>query len=118
MLFRVDPSSSLSLARQIAEQVRSNIASGGLASGERLPPARDLARALQVNMHTVLHAYGELRNEGLIEMRQGRGAFVRKDESAGLARITELATQLMNEAQKLGMTQSDVVQLIKRAESA
>jgi GntR family transcriptional regulator len=118
MLFRVNPESSLPLTRQIADQVRTNIASGELVPGERLPPARDLAQALQVNMHTVLRAYAALRDEGLIEMRQGRGAFVMKDPSPGVGRITELAVQLMNEAQRLGLTQSEVVQLIKRATHA
>lgn len=118
MLFRVDPASSLPLTRQIADQVRSNIASGGLAPGERLPPARDLAHALHVNMHTVLRAYAEVRDEGLIEMRQGRGAFVRKDPVTAPDRVTQLAAELMDEARKLGMTQSEVIHLIKRSEHA
>jgi GntR family transcriptional regulator len=118
MLFRVDHASSLPLAQQIADQMRSNIASGVLAPGERLPPARDLARALQVNMHTALRAYAELRDEGLVEMRQGRGAFVRKDAVTATDRVAELVAELMSEARKLGMTQSEVVQLIKRSENA
>jgi len=118
MLFRVDASSSVSLAHQIATQVRSSITSGDLTPGERLPPARDLAQALRVNMHTVLRAYAELRDEGVIEMRQGRGAFVRQDASPGLIRVTELAEQLMNEARKLGMSQPDIIQLINRAGTA
>jgi GntR family transcriptional regulator len=118
MLFRVDASSSVSLAHQIATQVRSSITSGDLTPGERLPPARDLAQALRVNMHTVLRAYAELRDEGVIEMRQGRGAFVRQDASPGLIRVTELADQLITEARKLGMSQPEVVQLINRAGTA
>lgn len=118
MLFRIDPASTLPLTRQIAEQLRSSIASGDLAPGERLPPARDLAKALQVNMHTVLRAYADVRDEGLIEMRQGRGAFVAKDATNGLARISGLAAQLMDEARKAGMTQAEVFQLIERAEHA
>lgn len=69
-------------------------------------------------MHTVLRAYAELRDEGLIEMRQGRGAFVRKDAATVPDRVTQLAEELMNEAQKLGMTQFEVIQLIKRSEHA
>ena len=115
MLFRVDPTSSTPLTRQIAEQIRSNISQGALAPGERLPPARDLAQALRVNMHTVLRAYAELRDEGLLEMRQGRGAFVRKDVGTAHSRVRDLAAHLMLEAQKLGMTQSEVVELLKKA---
>lgn len=112
MLFRVDAASALSLADQIAIQVRSGVVDGSLQPGERLPPARDLAAALQINMHTVLRAYKQLRDEAIIEMRQGRGAFVRQDAGPGIVRLTELAEQLMDEARKLGMSQQDLVRLI------
>jgi GntR family transcriptional regulator len=115
MLFRIDPSSTTSLAEQIAVQVRSGIASGDLGPGERLPPARDLARALQINMHTVLRAYGELRDAGLIGMRQGRGAWVREDAVPGLVRVEELVTQLVAEARKLGISPQDLNRMIERA---
>lgn len=112
MLFRVDAASAVSLADQIAVQVRAGVVDGRLVPGERLPPARDLATALRVNMHTVLRAYKQLRDEEIIEMRQGRGAFVRQDAGPGLIRITELAEQLLDEARKLGMTQQDIVRII------
>lgn len=115
MLFTVEASSPVSIAHQLAAQVRASVAGGGLAPGERLPPARDLAQALHVNMHTVLRAYAQLRDEGVIDMRQGRGAFVRPDAGAGLINITELAGQLVREARKLGMSQPDIIHLIDRA---
>jgi DNA-binding transcriptional regulator YhcF (GntR family) len=115
MLFRVDAASTVSLADQIAVQVRAGIVSGDLAPGERLPPARDLAHALRVNMHTVLRAYGQLRDEGVIEMRQGRGAWVREDAGPGLMRVTELAAQLVAEARKLGLSPQDITRLVERA---
>lgn len=115
MLFRIDPASTVSLAEQIAVQARSAIAAGELAPGERLPPARDLARALQVNMHTVLRAYGDLRDDGLIGMRQGRGAWVREDAAPGLVHINELISQLVDEARKVGLSSQDLSRLIERA---
>ena len=114
MLFRIDPTSTTSLAEQIAVQVRSGIASGDLGPGERLPPARDLARALQINMHTVLRAYGELRDDGLIGMRQGRGAWVNEDAAPGLVRVTELVAQLVTEARKFGISPADLSRMIER----
>ena len=114
MLFVVDAALTVSLAEQIAVQVRTAVVNGELEPGDRLPPARDLAKSLRVNMHTVLRAYAELRDDEVIEMRQGRGAFVRQDVGGGLIRVAELAAQLMYEARKLGLTQSDILRLIQR----
>jgi len=86
MLFRVDPSSAVGLADQIAAQVRGALADGTLPPGEQLPPARQVAAGLDINMHTVLRAYQALRDEGLIDLRRGRGAVVRSDiDMAALA---------------------------------
>ncbi len=79
MLFRVDPSSAVGLADQIAAQIRGALGDGTLSAGEQLPPARQVAKGLDINMHTVLRAYQALRDEGLIDLRRGRGAAVRTD---------------------------------------
>jgi len=113
MLFRVDPASMVSIAEQLAIQVRAGVADGTLAPGTRLPPARELASALDINMHTVLRAYQQLRDDGLLEMRQGRGASVRADAGAGTVRLVELADALLAEARKLGVALPDVLTLIQ-----
>lgn len=94
MLIRVDPTSGVGLAEQIAGQVRGQVASGELGPGDRLPPARQLADGLEVNMHTVLRAYGVLRDEGTIELRRGRGAHVTQ---RGADDATHLHAQLQDQ---------------------
>jgi GntR family transcriptional regulator len=67
---RADPAL---LHDQVAAEIRRAIADGEAEPGDRLPPARDLAAVLDVNMNTVLRAMRLLRDEGLLEFRRGRG---------------------------------------------
>lgn len=83
MLVRIDPASGVPIFDQVAASVRAELARGGLRAGDRLPAARDVASALDVNVHTVLKAYQSLRDEGLVDLRRGRGAVV--TERAGLS---------------------------------
>jgi DNA-binding transcriptional regulator YhcF (GntR family) len=47
-----------------------------LRHGDQLPDIRTLAEELVVSPHTVVKAYSELEHEGLLELRQGSGAFI------------------------------------------
>lgn len=114
MLVRIDPSAGTPLAEQIAGQIRGAIAAGQLGPGERLAPARDLAEALDVNMHTVLRAYGQLRDEGLIELRPGRGATVRSTAGPGRAALVQAALALLAEGRRLGLSAEDVADEVRR----
>jgi GntR family transcriptional regulator, transcriptional repressor for pyruvate dehydrogenase complex len=64
------------LYRQIAEQIRTLIASGEFPAGARLPPERDLARQLGVSRPSVREALIALEVEGLVEVRIGSGIYV------------------------------------------
>src|SRR5690606_31614983 len=76
MLIRIDAESTRPIFEQIAASVRADIVAGRLSAGDRLPPAREIAGALDINLHTVLHAYQQLRDESLVDLRRGRGAVV------------------------------------------
>jgi GntR family transcriptional regulator len=113
MLWRVNPADASPLATQIAAQVRGAIAGGHLTVGERLPAARTLAQSLDVNLHTVLRAYAELRDEGLLEVRRGRGAVVRAGSTAERARLSELVHDVVTQAQRLGVGRDELAAMIK-----
>lgn len=63
--------------RDVADYLRSLIASGELPPGARLPPARDLAAERGVALTTAVRAVELLRSEGLVDTVHGRGSFVR-----------------------------------------
>jgi DNA-binding transcriptional regulator YhcF (GntR family) len=76
---KVDRDEPTDLHEQVAGEIRRAIAEGEAKPGERLPPARDLAAELGVNTNTVLRALRQLRDEGLLEFRRGRGISVATD---------------------------------------
>lgn len=114
MLISIDPAKKEPLFEQISAQLRGQISRGKIRKGERLPPARDLAEGLGVNMHTVLRAYSDLRAEGLIELRRGRGAVV-VDPGRKSARLLELARQLSAEARKQNLSERELMRLIRES---
>ena len=74
--FRLDPRSGVGIAVQIRTRIAFLIADGELAPGDRLPPVRDLARHLGVNVNTVRSAYTKLDADGLVRTRHGVGTVV------------------------------------------
>jgi len=73
---RIDRDGALPLTVQLVQQLRWLIVRGQAGVGDRLPPVRDLADDLGINMHTVRAAYQELSSAGLVTSRPGAGTTV------------------------------------------
>lgn len=112
MRWSIDPRSADRLQDQIARQVRAAVASGELATGDRLPPASELATALSVDRNTALAAYHQLREEGLLEFRRGRGARVAEVGPAP-SPVTTAVSDLLALARSHGMDHNDLIRTIK-----
>src|SRR5262249_47764980 len=62
--------------QQVADGIKELIARGKLAEGASLPPVRQLAADLGVNLNTIATAYRELQKDGLIVIKHGTGSTV------------------------------------------
>lgn len=112
MLVRIDPAKDEPVFSQLAASVRRDIISGSMAAGDRLPAAKELATALSINVHTVLHAYQVLRDEGLVELRRGRGATV-TGAAEGLTTLREDVTHLVEAASRVGVGREALAGLVR-----
>jgi DNA-binding transcriptional regulator YhcF (GntR family) len=62
--------------RQLRDRVVAMMLDGVLAEGDPLPSVRNVAAEYRVNPLTVMKAWESLVDEGLVEMRRGRGMFI------------------------------------------
>lgn len=62
--------------QQVADGIKELIARGKLAEGAALPPVRQVAADLGVNLNTIAIAYRELQKDGLIVIKHGSGSVV------------------------------------------
>ena len=102
---------SLDLHEQVAAEIRRAITDGEAKPGERLPPARDLAAVLGVNTNTVLRALRQLRDEGLLEFRRGRGITVSGTPQQGA--VLQRAQDLVHFAQTHGYQVDELIAIIR-----
>ena len=109
---KVDRDEPLELHEQVAGEIRRAIADGEAKPGERLPPAKDLAAVLGVNTNTVLRALRQLRDEGLLEFRRGRGITVIGTPQHGA--VLEQTRELLNFARKHGYKPDELIQIIQQ----
>lgn len=62
--------------QQIARQIMGAVRDGVLKTGDRLPPQRDLAHAMGVDLTTVTRAYNEVRLAGLLDAQGAGGTYI------------------------------------------
>jgi GntR family transcriptional regulator len=99
------------LHEQVAAEIRRAIADGEARPGERLPPAKDLAAVLGVNTNTVLRALRQLRDEGLLDFRRGRGVTVAG--SLELGAVVVRAKELVRFARQHGYRIDELIRIIE-----
>ncbi len=112
MLLTLDLNDPRPLHEQVAGAVRRAVASGEVVPGQRLPSARELAAALGVNANTVLRALRDLRDEGVLEFRRGRGVSVLRPPD-GREVVLRRSRELLEEAERYGYRPEEVIEIIR-----
>ncbi|HEY3367338.1 MAG TPA: GntR family transcriptional regulator [Symbiobacteriaceae bacterium] len=108
--FSLDSESGIPVKLQLKAHVKYQIMAGTLRPGDQLPPLRDLAAGLGINLNTVVRAFGELEAEGYLYSRPGKGVFV-ADEFPGQghgAALRSLLAGVLGPAREWGMTPEEI----------
>lgn len=123
MLLTIDSEDRRPIYEQVADGIRSLIARGDLQEGAPLPPVRQLAADLGVNLNTIATAYRQLQTEGLLTVRHGSGAVVASrrtvDHTANELRrplrsaLTQLVLAGVPKTKILGMVGAELHDLMK-----
>lgn len=106
--------------QQIAERVEDDILNDTYAEEDQIISTTQFSRMFQINPATVVKGFGLLVNEDIIYKKRGLGMYVAagaKEKIMGKRRerfYSELVEKLLDEAEKLGMTTEDVIEMIKR----
>jgi GntR family transcriptional regulator len=127
VLITIDAQDRRPLYQQVADGIRTLIAGGQLVERQVLPPVRQLATDLGVNLNTIAAAYRELQNEGLISIKHGAGATVgsrnavRSNEGELRRPLRNVLTQMvlagMPKKQILGLVNDELHGLLKGVKS-
>ena len=112
MIWAIDHTATIPLRDQIITCVRRGITTCQLTVGDQLPPAVELAEALSVDRNTVLAAYRQLRSDGVLEFRRGRGVRVARATSPQ-STVVEAAQELIKVGSAHGLDQDQLIQLIR-----
>jgi GntR family transcriptional regulator len=119
MYLSISTTDSRPIYQQVADGIKELIACGKLAEGAALPPVRQLAADLGVNLNTIATAYRELQKDGLIMIKHGSGCVVssikqvERDHDALLRPLRTALTELVLAGLKPGKILDIVTQELR-----
>ena len=115
---QINNSSNDPIYLQIKNQIKSQIISGDLQVGDKLPSIRFMAKELRISMITAKRAFDELEAEGFIDSVQGKGNFVARQNKElireeYLKKIEERIQDIIEFSDIIGLSNSEIMQMIK-----
>lgn len=118
MNIQINNSSNDPIYLQIKNQIKSQIISGDLQVGDKLPSIRFMAKELRISMITAKRAFDELEADGFIDSVQGKGNFVARQNKElireeYLKKIEEKIQDIIEFSDIIGLSNSEIMQMIK-----
>lgn len=114
MYITIDETDRRPIYQQVVDEIKAIIAAGELPEGSSLPPVRQVAADLGVNLNTIAFAYRRLQKEGLIKLKHGSGAVVisrvvpKRDEERLQSKLMPVLTDMMLQ----GLSRNEVIALV------
>ncbi|WP_328639910.1 GntR family transcriptional regulator [Streptomyces canus] len=114
--YRIDRGNGVPAYVQIVEQTERALRMGLLKVGDKLPTAKEVVAATAINPNTVLRAYRDMEQAGLVELRRGLGTFVTRslarpgaeDDSPLRGEVADWVAR----ARAAGLERADVLALV------
>jgi len=105
---------------QIAEWLELEILSGNIVSDDKVYSQYQLAQMFNINPATAAKGLNILADEDILYKRRGLGMFVSPGASEGIRKrrkkhnLRQLALELIQEADHLGITETQLVDMVKK----
>ncbi len=98
---------------QIAQQIKMQIVSQEIKSGDQLPTVREFAETAGVNPNTMQRAFTELEREGMVYSQRTAGRYVTDNQELIAQKRKELAkselASFVTNMNKMGFQTEDIV---------
>lgn len=105
---------------QVREKIEDQIMNNQLKGGEQAPSTNQLVNFYKINHATVSKGINQLVDEGILYKKRGIGMFVAEEAKEKLtgqrkeAFMEDYVVKLVHEAEKLEITEAEIIQFIKR----
>ncbi|WP_193064021.1 GntR family transcriptional regulator [Oceanobacillus oncorhynchi] len=106
---------------QVREQIEDQIVNNQLKEGEQAPSTNQLVQFYKINHATISKGVTQLVDEGILYKKRGVGMFVAEGAKQKLVQkrkqafMDDYVIGLVQEAEKLRITEDEIIDLIKKA---
>jgi GntR family transcriptional regulator len=116
MFLTIDTADPRPIYQQVADGIKELIARGKLTEGTSLPPVRQLAADLGVNLNTIATAYRELQKDGLLVIKHGSGSVVaaRPNTERSQNELLQPLRTALTELVLAGLSSSKILNMVTR----